>query len=45
MVRHNWTPADQAIVRRMKQVGGIKNLSPKDRARLQYIFTKETGLP
>jgi hypothetical protein len=42
--KHRWTQDDMRIYRDMKQFG-IKNLPPADKARLNFIFSYETGLP
>lgn len=42
--QHKWTQDDIRIHHEMKMVG-FRNLKPKDKKRMQQIFTYETGLP
>jgi len=44
MPKHKWSAEDTKVFLKMKKVG-IKNLTKKEYARMNRIFTEETGLP
>jgi hypothetical protein len=44
MPKHQWNDEDRRVFLKMQKVG-IKKLTPKEKARMNRIFTEETGLP